>query len=49
MLTKADTKGACTVDQPSALFLADRSGSCAGVISQPLEIDAIVAELDALM
>jgi protein SCO1/2 len=44
-----DAEGSYTVDHSSALFLVDPSASYAGVISQPLEIDEIVAELDRLM
>ncbi|MFW2404953.1 MAG: SCO family protein [Gammaproteobacteria bacterium] len=44
-----DTKGAYSVDHSSAVFLVDSSAAYAGVISQPLEIDAIVAELDRML
>ncbi|MBT8441506.1 MAG: SCO family protein [Gammaproteobacteria bacterium] len=44
-----DTEGAYTVNHSSALFLIDPSAAYAGVISQPLDLAAIVAELDGLM
>ena len=40
-----DTEDSYTVDHSSTLFLIDPSASLAGVISQPLEIDAIVKDL----
>jgi protein SCO1/2 len=44
-----DAEGTYTVDHASALFLIDPSASYAGVISQPLDIDAIVRELNGLL
>lgn len=44
-----DTEGSYTVDHSSALFLIDPSASYAGVISQPLDIDAIVGQLNRLL
>ena len=44
-----DAEGAYTVDHSSALFLIDPSASYAGVISQPLDIDAVVRALNGLL
>jgi protein SCO1/2 len=44
-----DAEGAYTVDHSSALFLINPSASYAGVISQPLDIDAIIMELDGML
>ena len=37
------------VDHPSTLFLINPDAALAGVISQPLEIEAVIAELDELL
>lgn len=37
------------VEHSSALFLVNDSAALAGVISQPMEIEAVVTELDALL
>lgn len=38
-----------SVDHSSALFLINESAALAGVISQPLDVQAVVNELDALL
>jgi len=47
--TPLNSGAACIVDHSASLFLVDLSASLAGVITQPLEINASIKELNHLL